>query len=200
MTAPTDRPLRVVLTGGPGGGKTTAADLYRRELGPRVAVVPESATVLYAGGFPRVTEPEALRSVQRAIFAVQHSAEDVLTRVYAGRSLLCDRGALDGAAYWPDGVDDFLDAMGTTLASELGRYDAVLFFESAAVSGPEYDGLNRLRSESTAEAAALDARLREIWTAHPRFHLVAHRASFLEKVTAGLDVLRSIVAVGTGRP
>jgi hypothetical protein len=33
-------PLRVVLTGGPGGGKTTAADLFRREIGDRVVIVP----------------------------------------------------------------------------------------------------------------------------------------------------------------
>ena len=30
---------RIVLTGGPGGGKTTAADLFRREIGERVVVV-----------------------------------------------------------------------------------------------------------------------------------------------------------------
>ena len=48
-----DGVLRIVLTGGPGGGKTTAADLFRRELGERVVVVPESATILFGGGFPR---------------------------------------------------------------------------------------------------------------------------------------------------
>lgn len=41
---------RVVLTGGPGGGKTTAADLDRREIGDEVVVVPEAATLLYFGG------------------------------------------------------------------------------------------------------------------------------------------------------
>src|SRR6186713_3191320 len=43
---------RIVLTGGPGGGKTTAADLFRREIGDRVVIVPEAATILFAGGFP----------------------------------------------------------------------------------------------------------------------------------------------------
>ena len=38
--------LKVVVTGGPGGGKTTALDLFCRELGDKVAVVPEAATVL----------------------------------------------------------------------------------------------------------------------------------------------------------
>src|ERR1041384_7173820 len=37
---------RMGLTGGPGGGKPTAPDLFRRELGTEVAVVPEAATIL----------------------------------------------------------------------------------------------------------------------------------------------------------
>ena len=61
---------RVVLTGGPGGGKTTAADLFRREIGERVVIVPEAATLLFAGGFPRPQDPAAQRAVQRAIFHV----------------------------------------------------------------------------------------------------------------------------------
>ena len=32
-------PFRVVLTGGPGGGKTTAADLFRREIGKKVVIL-----------------------------------------------------------------------------------------------------------------------------------------------------------------
>ena len=62
---------RIVLTGGPGGGKTTAADLFRREIGERVVVVPEAATLLFLGGFPRSVEPAALRSAQSAIYHVQ---------------------------------------------------------------------------------------------------------------------------------
>lgn len=55
MVVPTaDRTLRIALTGGPGGGKTTAADLLRREFSTRVALVPETATMLFTGGFPRV--------------------------------------------------------------------------------------------------------------------------------------------------
>ena len=36
---------RIVLTGGPGGGKRTAADLFRREIGERVVIVPEGGIV-----------------------------------------------------------------------------------------------------------------------------------------------------------
>jgi predicted ATPase len=107
-------PLRIVLTGGPGGGKTTAADLFSREIGDEITLVPESATILFAGGFPRVAESDAQRSVQRAIFEVQRSLEDVQSKLFPERVLLCDRGTVDGAAYWPDGTDGFFDAMGST--------------------------------------------------------------------------------------
>jgi broad-specificity NMP kinase len=53
-----------VVTGGPGGGKTTAADLFRRELGERVVVVPEAATLLFMGGFPRSNDAQARKAAQ----------------------------------------------------------------------------------------------------------------------------------------
>lgn len=188
------RRCRIVLTGGPGGGKTTAADLFRRELGERVVIVPESATILFAGGFPRPREGDAQRAVQEAVFHVQRNLENVQSALFRDRILLCDRGTIDGAAYWPEGDRDFFTAMGTTFEAELARYDAVVFFESAAVAGKSIEGGNPVRSESLAEAVALDRRLRELWSRHPRFLLVPHTASFLHKITTGLALLESLVA------
>jgi hypothetical protein len=189
-----DQRLRIVLTGGPGGGKTTAADLFRREIGERVVLVPESATTLFAGGFPRVIDADARRSVQRAIFEVQRSLEDIQASLFPDRVLLCDRGTVDGAAYWPDGADGFFAEMGTTHRAELERYDAVLFFETASVGGVEVEGGNRYRVETSQEAIELDRRLRALWASHPQFHLVPHHASFLRKITTGLAILESVVA------
>lgn len=200
MSGPQNGHLRIVLTGGPGGGKTTAADLFRREIGGRVVVVPEAATILFSGGFPRSTDPAAQRSLQQAIFHVQRNLEDVQAHRYPDRILLCDRGTIDGAAYWPDGASpeaatkSFFDAVGTTLEYELVRYDAVLFFESAAVGGLSVEGGNPTRTESEEQAVALDHRLREIWRQHPRFSLVPHNPSFFKKITFGLAMLESLVA------
>jgi predicted ATPase len=188
---------RVVLTGGPGGGKTTAADLFRREIGESVVVVPEAATLLFGGGFPRSREPEALRSAQRAIFHVQHNLEDAQRALYPSRFLLCDRGTVDGAAYWPGSAADFFAAVGSSLEAELARYDAVIFFESAAVGGLHIEGGNPVRDENLAAAVALDARLRELWSKHPRFYLVRHERSFVEKVMRGVRVLTSMVRADT---
>ena len=190
---PMQKRRRIVLTGGPGGGKTTAADLLRRELGDRVVIVPESATILFAGGFPRPSHPDANRSAQSAIFHVQRNLEDVQSALYPERVLLCDRGTLDGAAYWDDGEESFFRTLGTTIDTELARYDAVVFFETAAVAGLSIEGGNPIRCESLAEAVALDARLRALWSRHPRFTLVPHSDSFLAKIVGALGVLQQLV-------
>jgi len=186
--------FRIALTGGPGGGKTTAADLFRREIGEAVVVVPEAATILFTGGFPRTSNELSRRATQRAIFHTQRNLEEAYAALYPKRVLLCDRGTVDGAAYWPDDVQGFFDEVGTSLEVEFRRYDAVIFFESAAVGGLGIEGGNPARIESLKEAARLDSRLRELWSQHPRFILVPNTNSFFKKLTFGLASLESIVS------
>jgi predicted ATPase len=184
---------RIVLTGGPGGGKTTAADLLRRELGSRVVIVPEAATILFAGGFPRSQQWHANRAAQSAIFHVQRNLEDVQSSLFPDRVLLCDRGTVDGAAYWHDGEEAFFRSVDTTLDAELSRYDAVVFFETAAVAGMSIEGGNPVRNESLSQAVELDGRLRKLWQRHPRFTLVPHTTSFLKKIVGALGILETLV-------
>ncbi|MCA9537494.1 MAG: AAA family ATPase [Myxococcales bacterium] len=194
MADPEIHRRRIVLTGGPGGGKTTAADLFRRELGDEVVMVPEAATILFGGGFPRATEPQAARAAQRAIYHVQRNLEDVQCALHPRKVLLCDRGTLDGAAYWPTGPEDFFAALGTTSAAELARYDAVIFFESAAVGGLSVASGNPVRTETLEQAAHLDGALRSLYAVHPRFAVVPHDTSFFKKITVGLATLQRMVA------
>jgi predicted ATPase len=184
---------RVVLTGGPGGGKTTAADLYRREIGDSVVIVPEAATLLYSGGFPRGGENGVRRATQKAIYYVQTHLEDAQSATYRDRVLLCDRGTVDGAVYWPDEGPSFFESLGTNLENELSRYDAVIFFETAAVGGISIEGGNPIRIESNEEALRLDHKLKKLWSQHPRFVFIPHNASFMKKINFGLDELARIV-------
>ncbi|MFZ5445073.1 MAG: ATP-binding protein [Myxococcota bacterium] len=181
--------IRIAVTGGPGGGKSTAAELFRRELGARVVVVPESATLLFAGGFPRHPTPLAQEAAQRAIFHVQRNLEDVQAAEYPDRLLICDRGTLDGAAYWPSAKPDFFEAMGTRLETELARYDGVIFFQTAAAGGHSIEGGNPTRIESNLRATQLDEALQRVWRQHARFAFIPNNRSFMKKLTEGISAL-----------
>lgn len=185
---------RIVVTGGPGAGKTTAADLFRRELGDQVVVVPEAATLLFSGGFPRHDDPDAVKAAQRAIYFVQRGLEDTQSAQYPGRVLICDRGTVDGACYWPNSGDEFFRDVGTTLEHELARYDAVIFFETAAAGGLQIEGGNPVRTESLEAAVEIDRQLRQLWSEHPRYFFVPHHMSFFKKIAFGLVSLESVVA------
>ena len=182
---------RIVVTGGPGGGKTTAADLFRRELGECIVIVPETATLLFNGGFLRAKENlEAITSTQMAIYHVQTNNEDIHAALYPKRTLLCDRGTIDGAAYWPEGAEDYYQSINSSFEEEAGRYDAVIFFETAAVGGISIEGGNPTRIENLEEAIELDRRLKEQWSKHPHFKFVPHDPSFVKKINNGLDCLQ----------
>jgi predicted ATPase len=184
---------RIVVTGGPGGGKTTAADLFRRELGDQVVIVPEAATILYTGGFPRTAEPEVRKHSQKAIYYVQRNLEDAQAAFYKSRILICDRGTVDGAVYWPGDSSEFFTNLKTSLESELSRYDAVLFFETAAVGGISIEGGNPMRIETLEQAVALDRDLKQLWSQHPNFIFVPHDSSFMRKINLALDHLSRLV-------
>ncbi len=184
----------IAITGGPGGGKSTVAALVRQELARDVVVVPEVATHLLGGFFPAITNAEERRAVQRAIYHVQLNLEAVhRARPGDGKVLVCDRGILDGAAYWPDGADDFCESVCGDAARALQRYDAVVFLETAAAGGLSIESDNAARLETAMEALRIDALLRQVWSAHPVFRFVPHAELFDSKVKHALDELRALI-------
>jgi len=173
-------------------------DIIRRELGSRVAFAPEAATLLFDGGFPRYSELAAAVAQQRAIFAVQRSLEDAQLAHYSNRILLCDRGTVDGAAYWPENSGDYFTAMNTTIEQEYKRYDGVIFMESAAVSNlainaSMLEGGNVHRNENLQEAARLDAKLKQLWQGHRNFFVVKSSESFFSKVVESVRVFKELL-------
>ena len=186
----THRPRRVVLTGGPGAGKTTTLGILRRYLCQHVAILPESASILFSGGFPRFADDGSKRAAQRAIFSVQHQLE-VIPPLRDDRAVvLCDRGTVDGLAYWPGDPSDFWSSLGTTHEAELARYDVVIHLRTPR------DGLyqrSAVRTETIEEARAVDARIEEAWSKHPRRHLIEAERDFLSKALHVLDIVRDVV-------
>jgi len=184
---------RIVLTGGPGGGKTTALDLIRREFLGKIATVPEAATMIFSGGIGRSINEHVLKTQQIAIFNLQKHLEDIQRAMFQHSIILCDRGSLDGLAYWPGSDNDFFHSMNTSLEDELARYDAVIFFESAAKSGESIKSNNPIRNESENVAIELDNKLQEIWSKHPNFNLIHSAESFINKVMFGINTIEHIM-------
>lgn len=179
---------RVVLTGGPGAGKTAVLELVRRHFCAHVRVLPEAAGIVFGGGFPRAPERRARQAAQRAIFYVVRELEELADDGDAA-IVLCDRGTVDGAAYWP-GPGSLWLAVGTTLEEQLARYDAVIHLRTPSAVGG-YERGNGVRIESAAEAALIDERIALAWSRHTRVFQVAATADFLDKAVRALALLRA---------
>jgi len=178
---------RIVVTGGPGAGKTAVLELVRHSFCRHVSVLPESASILFGGGFPRTDRPADRRAAQRAIFYVQRELERAADDADSPAIVLCDRGTVDGAAYWPD-PDGFWESVETTREAQLGRYQTVLHLRTPPVAG--YNHHNPMRVESAAEAAAIDERIARAWEGHPRRFFVESTRDFLEKARTAVRLLR----------
>jgi len=182
----------IVLTGGPGAGKTRILSIASARWARRVVAVPEAATQVYRQLRTRWSEldDDGRRDVQRRIYALQIEQERRLRELHPDRVLLLDRGTLDGAAYWPDGPEDYWRALGTSLQAELARYDAVIELQSCAALGA-YDGSasNPWRSEQSSGAIALDERLRGLWRGHRNYHEIGACADFSKKLAAALALI-----------
>ncbi|WP_041394881.1 AAA family ATPase [Photobacterium profundum] len=188
-----NKQLQVVVTGGPGGGKTTALDLFRRELVHKIAVVPEAATLLFSGGITRSDNDQTLRMIQKTIFQLQKNLEEIHKRQFPDRLLVCDRGSLDGLAYWPGTESDFFKDVNSTFDYEIARYDAVIFFESAAATGHDISSNNPVRNESSEQAVQLDKKLQKIWSRHPHFYFVGTSESFVRKIMFGIMTIENVI-------
>lgn len=190
-------PRRIVLTGGPGSGKSTAAAFLAREFTDELWVLPESATLLYRGGMPRSSSDLGVQVAQRAIYTVQRSLEDATSLQHPDRVQLCDRATIDGAAYWPDGEDAFYRANHTTRTQELSRYDAVVFMHTAALLPAGYERDLEVRTEDREEAIDLDQRIFELYADHPRVISISSHESFLDKLIAVRNAIADLVAEPT---
>lgn len=181
-------PKRVVLTGGPGAGKTAVLEMLAHEICEHVLIAKEAAGILFSGGFPRGGNALQHRATQRAIFHVQVELEAIAADRHAAL-VLFDRGVVDGSAYWP-GPEDFWSAVGMSHAQALARYDAVVHLR--APDGPNgYGHQNPLRIESALEARAIDDRILEAWKDHPRRFIVDATPDFVTKAERALAIIRA---------
>ncbi len=176
----------VVITGGPGAGKTAVLEMAKKVLCEHVAVLPEAASVVFGGGFWRLESQNAKSAAQRAIYHVQLEMENLVLGEKRWAVGLCDRGTLDGLAYWNENPELFWEMSRSQISKEYDRYAAVIHLRSPTAD-LGYNKQNPLRIESAQEAAQIDEKIHAVWSRHPRYKMISSTQDFVSKANVALS-------------
>ena len=190
----------IVLTGGPGGGKTTLIEELSRDpaWAGRLLALPEA---IFSLGRVGISPRERL--FQRLVVETQRALETALARALEPgdpRTVLCHRGTLDPLAYWLDrGWDEASFFAYTRAAREdhYRRYKAVIHLVTAA-DGAEAHYVrwpDAHRPESIEHAIRLDRLLERAWSGHPRYHRLDNaNRDWAAKSAAAKELLAGLLA------
>ena len=194
---------KIVLTGGPCAGKTTALSWIQNNLpkyGYTVLFVPETATELIGGGVAPWTCAsvfEFQKSVMKLQIEKEQIFEDAARAMETEKALIvCDRGTIDGKAYMTD--LEFLQLCRTLETNEVelrDDYAAGFHLVTAAKGAAEAytTANNAARKETPEEAAALDDRLIAAWTGHPHLRVIDNSTDFEDKLKRLLKEILSFL-------
>ena len=202
---------RIVLTGGPCAGKTTA--LVRiiehfSSLGFKVFTIPEVPTLFTQAGMNYLTKNQSFfYEGEKATLEIQLALEDKFLRMaeqcQTPSVIVCDRGAMDISAYMtPETWDDITRAVGTSTPQLRERYDAVLHLVSAADGAEQYytTANNAQRYEKQDEeglriARMLDKRVIKAWTGHPHLRVINNHDDFEAKMRRVIKEISQVLSL-----
>jgi len=185
---------RIVITGGPGSGKTGIIELLQAR--PDLHCVPEVATIVMGqlnikpGQYPN-------QHFQRLIYDASNLFEVRLAH-YAtmlGKSgLVLDRARIDGAVYFENGVEEYEKVLRTSIQREYARYKIVIYLDIPSEDiyyRNKHKNLNR--SEDYPEARRLGDKIREVWQNHPNFVFVSNDGGWDEKVRKVKEAINKVL-------
>ena len=184
---------KIVITGGPCAGKTTALSKIQTAftaLGYYVIFVPETANELITGGIAPWTLESNL-DYQLCQIRLQLEKERIFTegagKIFGKDKILivCDRGVIDNKAYMTKA--EFANALAVLGCNETelrDAYDAVFHLVTAAKGAREFytTANNSARTETAEEAAAMDDGIIAAWTGHPHFRVIDNSSDFETKM------------------
>ena len=192
---------KIVLTGGPCAGKTTASTWisnYFSKRGYTVLFVPETATELISNGvtpwgcgsnMDYQSYQVKLQKVKEEIF------EEASKTMKSDKILIvCDRGMLDNKAYMTDlDFKELMKRFGTSETKERDSYDAVFHLVTAAKGAEQAYTLanNEARTETAEQARELDDKIIAAWTGHPHFRIIDNSTEFEQKLERLLKEIAS---------
>ncbi len=183
---------KIVVTGGPCAGKSTAMSWIQTAFTQRgyvVLFVPETATELITGGVAPWTcgsNVEYQKCQMRMQLDKERIFEQAARTMRTDKVLIvCDRGAMDNKAYMDDAeFSAVLEHLNTNEIVLRDTYDAVFHLVTAAKGAEEFytTANNTARRESAAEAAALDDKIVAAWTGHSHLRLIGNETDFESKM------------------
>lgn len=194
---------KIVLTGGPCAGKTTALVKVIEHFssrGYKVFTIPEVPTIFLQAGMDYLTKNQDwFYEGEKSTLEIQLAFEDDFTRMAQTINgpvvIICDRGALDISAYLPTEMWEKITGLCNVTTQQLrDRYDAVLHLVSAADGAEQYYNTtsNEMRTEGIEKARLLDRKVIQAWTGHPHLRVINNHDNFDTKINR---VLKEISAV-----
>ncbi len=180
----------VVLTGGPGAGKTAILEIAQKSFCEHISILPEAASIVFKGGFWRGESMPARKAAQRAIFHIQKELENIVREEGKAAIALCDRGTVDGMAYWPSDEKSFFSDLNTTKEKEFEKYSVVIHLRTPTLQGG-YNHSNPIRIETAKQALEIDEKIAKIWNGHPKRYFIDSTKDFLEKISIAINYIKN---------
>ena len=202
---------KIVLTGGPCAGKTTA--LVRiiehfSSLGFKVFTIPEVPTLFTQAGMNYLTKNQGFfYEGEKATLEIQLALEDKFHRMAQECTqpclIVCDRGAMDISAYMaPETWEDITRSVGTSTPELRERYDAVLHLVSAADGAEQYyttannaQRYEQMNEEGLRIARSLDKKVIHAWTGHPHLRVINNHDDFDAKMNRVLKEISNVLGL-----
>lgn len=201
---------RLVLTGGPCGGKTTGQErisTFFENLGWKVYRAPETATVLLGGGvkFGDLT-PEAAINFQenllKTMLQIENSFFELAETSKKNCLVICDRGSMDASAFVAKEQWDTILAKNGLNEVDIrdNRYNQVVHIVSAAKGAEEFYTTENhaVRRETVEEARVQDSKAAEAWVGHPYVDVIDNRADFETKMRRLIKIVAQRIGIDLG--
>ncbi|XP_020893483.1 TRPL translocation defect protein 14 isoform X3 [Exaiptasia diaphana] len=197
---------KVVLTGGPCGGKTTTQTrmaAFFEEIGWKVFKVPETSTILLSGGvkFAELDECEVYNyqeNLLKVMLQIEKTYFDLADTCHKNCIIICDRGAMDPSAYIEaDKWKQIMDSNEMNIIQYRDeRYDQILHLVSCASGAESFytKANNKTRSEGLKLAREIDSKTKQVWVGHPYFDVIDNTVDFDGKVH---KAIKSHIALNT---
>ena len=179
----------IVITGGPGGGKSGLNGVRQRmeAHGYRVIIVPEIASEFFISGLTIGPNGLSNQRFQQAILQEQINREEHYKQLAAEmpgakKLVIFYRGVMDCKAYMREReFVHMIHEMKYRIAQLRDeRYAGIFHLESAAVGAKEWytTANNPARKETPAQAAAKDMQTRQVWVGHPHLRIIKSSPDF----------------------